>query len=581
LMPVKRRSSRPVLSAAKLRIAQYNLRSMLKLAALIENPGEPPIETRYRDPHVLREMGYNGLAIYETTALAGVESAEVVSDSELRRWLGTRIEHVERAIETASAAGLEVHLFYDVLVLPEDVVRQHGQSVTCRGNRAGALCPASEAAFDLSVRALRAMLQRWPAVAGVVLRFGETDAPRLPHLTGNDIYTPHCPRCSQLGRADRIVNTIERFHQLVVGEFDKRLIARAWNVRPGGLHDSVELAQRVVERLPGEERDQRLVLSFKFTHTDFWRYQKWNPASLACGRRPILYELQCQREFEGKGAMPNWQTGLWRDGPPEVGDEVGGLAQVRERVNLAGLWAWVRGGGWGGPFISNESWIDANVFAAPRLADDPQMGARELADAWIAQRLGVEGEALAACVRAILEHSPEVARQAFYIGPLAERKSDPWHPSGDWIQDDLIDAQAAWRIIQRLPEGTLDAAVQEKEAAAARVSADRATLQQLVSDRAHAALEPLVNTLIYAESLCETLRDLIAGLVAYRRFLKQRTPAAAEVARQKMLAAQSHWNHHTQRHGSLPGAATAFREAHFWELTQQVLVEVSEVQARE
>ena len=556
---------------------------MLKLATLIENPGEPSIETRYRDPHVLHALGYNALAIYETTALAGVENPEVIADSELRRWLNARIDQIGCTIREATAAGLEVYLFYDVLVLPADVVQRQGRAVTCRGSRTTALCPASEAASDPSVQALRGTLQRWPEVAGVVLRFGETDAMRLPHLVGNDIYSPRCPRCSQLGRADRVVQTVSRFHQLVVSEFGKRLIARAWNVRPGGLHDSFELAQRVVERLPGDDRDDRLMLSFKFTHTDFWRYQKWNPPSLACGQRPILYELQCQREFEGKGGIPNWQADLWRDGCPETreGSEPAGLVQVRDRVNLAGLWAWVRGGGWGGPFIKNETWIDANVYAVPQLADNPEIEAHELAGQWIEQRLGTKENSLTDRMRAILEHSPEIARQAFYIGPFAERKTDPWHPSGDWIQDDVVDAQAAWRMIQRLPDSVLDTAVQEKEAAAARASENRAALQHLVSDRSHAALEPLVNTLIYTESLCETLRDLIAGLVAYRRFQKHRTSATAEIARQKVLAAQSHWNHHTQRHGSLPGTATAFREVHFWELTQQILVDVSEVGTRE
>src|SRR5690606_33238860 len=122
------------------------------------------------------------------------------------------------------------------------------------------------------------------------------------------------------------------------------------------MHDSVELCQRIAARLPGEEADDRLVLSFKFTQTDFWRYQRWNPSSLTFGGRPILYELQCQREFEGKGGVPNWQAPLWRDGAPEVAEDVAGLANVADRVNLAGLWAWVRGGGWGGPFVASESW---------------------------------------------------------------------------------------------------------------------------------------------------------------------------------------------------------------------------------
>ena len=51
------------------------------------------------------------------------------------------------------------------------------------------------------------------------------------------------------------------------------------------------------------------------------------------------------------------------------------------------------------------------------------------------------------------------------IGPFARTKADPWHPNGDWIQDDLIDANAAWRMVQRVREEDLDTVVQEKQEA--------------------------------------------------------------------------------------------------------------------
>ncbi len=548
---------------------------MLKLATLLENPGEPPSDSQYRDPAVLKELGYTGLVVYETTALSGVESPDLLGDGEMRRWVSNHFDHVGQTIEAADRAGLSVYVFYDVPVLPRDVVDRNVAGLTCK-HRPSTLCPASEAMLELSARALDAQLRRWPDVAGIALRFGDTDAGRLPYLVGNDLYSPHCPRCSQFGRADRIVALLERFYDLVVRQHGKRLIVRAWNVRPGGLHDSVDLAQRVIDRMPGDEADDRLMLSFKFTHTDFWRYQQWNPCSLLCTERPVIYELQCQREFEGKGGIPNWQAPLWRDGYPETSHEsrVNGLAEASKAVNLAGLWAWVRGGGWGGPFVSNEAWIDANVYAVPRLADDPESESGELGREWIRRRLGVEDEDAASQLLDILAHSPEMIRHAFYIGPAARAKGDPWHPSADWVQDDVLDANAAWRMIQRLPDDQLDAVVAEKQAAAAQIAADRAHLQQLVGDRNHPKLERLLNTLLYTESFFEALRDLLAGLVAYRRYQKSKNAGAADIVRQKLFAAQAHWNHHTQRFSALPGAATAFRERGFWDLTQRILAEV-------
>ncbi|MFI4859223.1 MAG: hypothetical protein ACIAXF_00940 [Phycisphaerales bacterium JB063] len=567
---------------------------MLKLASLIQNPGEPSTTSRYNDPSALQAMGYNGLVLYATTALSGVSQLNDITDRELRGWVQKATDQAQRDIANAREAGLDTYLFYDVLALTTDTVERNPEAYCCTTGGHRVLCPASDPALAQSMEALDAMLRTFPEAAGIVLRFGDTDARRLPHLVGNDIYSPHCASCSQLGRADRVVRVIERAYDTVVARRNKRLIARAWNVRPGGFHDSADLAQRIAARLPGDASDDRLVLSFKFSHSDFWRYQRWNPSSLVCDGRPIIYELQCQREYEGKGAVPNWQVPLWRDGLVEVDEvehmpavdevdqavesklpRVAGLAGAKELVNFAGVMAWVRGGGWGGPFISDETWIDANAYAAPRLAEDPSAPLETLALDWVRDRLGLD-EHLAPHVAQVLLHSADAARRAFYMGPYAMTKGSPWHPAADWLSDDLLDADACWRMIQRIKPELLGDAVEEKHRAAAQIAKDRNDLQRLAAelDTPNKTLDRLINTLTYTLSLYETLRDLVAGLAAYRRYQHDPQRDHADTARQKLTDAQSHFNHHTQRHAQLPGTATPYREKGFWELTQRVLDEV-------
>ncbi|MEO0514666.1 MAG: hypothetical protein AAF086_05155 [Planctomycetota bacterium] len=548
---------------------------MLKLATTIKNLGEPDVESRYHDPAELKALGYDARVLFETTGLSGVPNPETIVDVELRRFVQQTIEGVTRTIQASEAAGLDVYLFYDVMALARDQVGRNVAGLTCK-NRPDTLCPASEAAIKLAFDGLDAMIRRWPTIAGIVLRFGDTDAQRLPHLIGNDIYSPHCPRCSQFGRADRVVQVLKNAYDTVVEKHNKRLIARAWNVRPNGMHDSAELVGRIADRLPGSADDDRFVLSFKFTQTDFWRYQPWNDASLACGGRPIIYELQCQREFEGKGGVPNWQVPLWRDGYPETAERslVHGLADAAREANVVGLFAWVRGGGWGGPFVKDEAWIDANAFAVSRLADDMELDAAQLARDWVAERLDIDAPEVADVLVRILEASPEMVRQAFYIGPFAQGKSTAWHPAADWIQDDILDAASAWRMVQRLKEDQLDAAIAEKEAAVQSIANARHDLQAALADHPARKLEKLVNGLLYTESLFEALRDLLAGLVAYRRYQASQSPSDADTTRRKLFDAQSHWNHHTQRHGSAPGTATPFRETRFWELTQDILAQL-------
>ena len=307
---------------------------MLKLATMINNPGEPIPDTRYRDPHELARLGYNGLIIFETAGLSGIGNTEDVGSGEMRRWVEHHFDQVSDTITHANEAGLQSFICYDTLVLAREVAERARQSMSCK-NQPRIVCPGSDAAVALSLKGLEHMLRRLPEVAGVVLRFGDNDADRMPFLIGNDIYAPHCPRCSSMSRADRVIMIVKKFYDLVCGKFGKTLIARAWNVRPRGMHDSVELCKTIASALP---TSGNLIFSFKFTETDFWRYQRWNPASLELGDRPVIYELQCQREFEGKGGVPNWQVPLWRDGSPETAEEAGvaGLAAVSKKINLAG-----------------------------------------------------------------------------------------------------------------------------------------------------------------------------------------------------------------------------------------------------
>ncbi len=554
---------------------------------MMTNPGEPAAVSRYDDPAVLAELGYNGLVVYETTALSGILGPDEVADPDLSHFVRSTLDRVSQTVDRVAtqSPAMEVYLAYDLLVLGAEAVGRQAEAFCCQG-RPEVLCPGKEAVYEKSLAALDAMLDRWPQVAGVVLRFGDTDAARLPHLTGNDIYTPHCPHCANITPDDRVLRVMTAVHERVVQARGKRLIARAWNVRPGGLHDDAALAAAVADRLPGDPEDDRFVLSFKVAATDFWRYQPWNASSLAMGRRPVLYELQCQREFEGKGALPNYQAGLWRNGQPEAvrlqaghdaTGQVSGLADAASRVNFAGVLSWVRGGGWGGPFVRDETWIDANVHAAAKLADDPQADPAALARAWVADTLPhALGPATDGLVQ-ILQTSSEMIRKAFYIEAFARHRKKPWYPAADWIQDDLLDVAAAVRMIQSLPDDELDAVVNEKQEAVQRLAAMEQALLAVPATSTEGRspkLQKLMNTLYYSMSLVETLRDLLAGIIACRRYRLAPTPELANQTRARLLSAQTHWNHHTQRFGQTSGAASPFREQHFWELTQEMLVEI-------
>ena len=356
------------------------------------------------------------------------------------------------------------------------------------------------------------------------------------------------------------------FYDLVVGKLGRKLIVRAWNVKPGGLHDTPELAERVVNRLPV---DERLIWSFKFTQTDFWRYQRWNASSLVCGDRPVIYELQCQREFEGKGAVPNYQVGVWRDGMGEIEGAMG-LAEVSGKVNLAGLWAWVRGGGWGGPFVSEETWIDANVWAVPKLAMNLKVDAESLGRQWVEERLDVRDGGAKKALMQTLSNSATNALEMFYIESYARSCKDGWYPTGSLVQDDLIDAEAAWRIVQRLSDAALDQMLDEKQRVVDRIAQDRRAVQKSARRLEKPSGEALAHEMEYYEALAESMRYLLGAAVGYRRNQRKRSESGARAVMEAVNHCQSYWNHH-QRYANYRGTATAFRSDNLWDFTQQLV----------
>ncbi len=553
------------------------------LATNVRNPAEPVPAGGEVRPGEAAALGYGGVVLFETIALLGLTDPTAAPDEDTRQWAEKLGEEVDAKVAEAVEAGLVVYLCTDAPALPRWQVRDRPDRFTCR-RRDEVLCPGREAMVTACVAQGEALLDRWPEAAGLVLRLGDSDVGKVPHLVGSDVYAPRCGRCEPIGAAQRVLDLTRGFHAAVVGKRNKKLILRAWNLADGYMHEDPAVAAEVAAGLPGSPGDGTLILSFKHTAGDFRRDRSWNASSLAVGRWPVLYELQCQREYEGKGGIPDWLVPLWSDGdpkappvPPGQADgfaPAGGLVEAAKRVNLAGVMSWVRGGGWGGPFASEATWVDANAWAVPRLVEAVFRGEEDAAAglgvAWAKERLGL-GEDAAAAVAEVLDASTEMVRQAFYFrtghAPApAEAASRP--ATSRWVSDDLVDVDKLAQLVDRLPDELLDASVAAKAEAAATATRLRLRLGEAASEASGAdarKLKPLVSTLVYTESLFRCFHHLTAGLVARRRHREKPMPASADVAQKLLQAAVSDWLHHTQRHANASGTATAFREVGLFE----------------
>jgi hypothetical protein len=148
------------------------------------------------------------------------------------------------------------------------------------------------------------------------------------------------------------------------------------------------------------EPHPNLSISIKHCEDDFHRS---NPFSriIGQGRHPQVIEVQCAREYEGKGAYPNYVAADVIDGFEEHSgtelevDCIRALAEKRPDL-FGGIWTWSRGGGWGGPYAASELWYDLNAWVMANWAQDTRQSEAEVFNRYARERLGLDESSSAA-----------------------------------------------------------------------------------------------------------------------------------------------------------------------------------------
>ena len=51
---------------------------------------------------------------------------------------------------------------------------------------------------------------------------------------------------------------------------------------------------------------------------------------------------------------------------------------MKDNPLFKGVWTWSRGGGWGGPYIKNEFWIELNAYVISHWASNPLKTEKEI-----------------------------------------------------------------------------------------------------------------------------------------------------------------------------------------------------------
>lgn len=346
------------------------------------NPGEGKMTSLYSNPDFLKSRDYKSMVPhwYVNCAITydNYENEIVPSGTPERDWIEDQANYIDKQLERSDAAGIAVYAFTDVFVAPKAIWDKYGEELGQQETEFHGYGGADEnirkpsiqnkRVQDLMRAQIAGIFDRFPSMDGLVIRFGETYLHDTPfHIGGKPV------REGDLGITDHVL-LLNILREEICVKRNKKLFYRTWDF--GWFHTESEVYLSITDQI---EPHPNLVFSIKHTKGDFQRKFPFNP-TLGIGKHKQVVEVQAQREYEGKGAHPNYIGEAVINGFEELENESGpqGLKDLSTSSNLSGVFTWSRGGGWRGPYISNELWCDLNAYVISQWATDPQKDESEI-----------------------------------------------------------------------------------------------------------------------------------------------------------------------------------------------------------
>lgn len=437
------------------------------------NPGESETRSHYLDPSFLRESGFGGKVFFLFDAAQfGIDWQDFdkrvfAAGSDGAAWVADKADSITARYNAAKRQGLAVYCMLDMLVLPGKLVELHRDEIC---DAEGKIDISREGTQRCVRHLIRSMFKRFPQLDGLVIRTGETYLHGAPYHIGN-----HPVRHGM----DDHVTLINLLRDEVCQRLGKQLFYRTWDM--GQFHSLPKHYLSVTDKV---EPHPNLYFSVKHTMTDFWRSGikeerpdfdsidtywleesgkfgvPFNP-TLGIGKHQQIVEVQCQREYEGKGAHPNYIAHGVINGFSELASTPRPhcLDDMRAGNHLKGIWTWSRGGGWGGPYISNEFWIDLNARVLALWAADPSLSEEECFNRFAMER-GLPAEELPMFRRMCLLSEDGVLKGQYsrYGGSFV-----------NWTRDDSMtgDAFQGGYLDKIIADGNTGKYLQEKQEALA------------------------------------------------------------------------------------------------------------------
>lgn len=402
---------------AKVR-AQNNKDNPLILDMVHHNPGETPYVSKYNDPAVIKDMGYNGKVyfLFESPALAinweSVDKDILPKGTEDRKWVDAKAAQIKQMHAASKAQDMAIYAMSDLVLFPKRLIEKYNIEDTF-GNPNNPL-------IEKLIRAqINEMFDQFPDLDGLVVRIGETYLHDAPYHLGaiDDKTNPE----------KTIIPLINILREEICEKRDKQLIFRTWGAFDRDLDDYMAVSNAI-------EPHKNLIISIKHCEGDFHRSNEFSKV-IGQGRHRQIIEVQSAREYEGKGAYPNYIANGVIDGFEEHArmpeKDINSLQEfVDTKPELyAGVWTWSRGGGWDGPYIKDELWCDLNAWVMAQWGQNTDKSEAFIFNRYATERLHLKGDDVAKFRKLCLLSAEAVVRGR----NSTYRDMNPW-----WTRDQGI-----------------------------------------------------------------------------------------------------------------------------------------------
>lgn len=389
------------------------------------NPGEAPYNTKYNNPAVIKEMGYNGKVyfLFESPALAinweSVDADVLPKGSEDRKWVDEKAAQIKKMHIACKEQGMAIYAMSDLVLFPKRLIKKFNIEKTFGD-------PNNPVTEKLIRAQINEMFDQFPDLDGLVVRIGETYLHDAPYHLGaiKDKKSPE----------NTIIPLINILKEEICENRNKQLIFRTWGAFDVNLEAYMKVSNAV-------EPHENLIISVKHCEGDFHRANAFSKV-IGQGRHRQIIEVQAAREYEGKGAYPNYIANGVIDGfeeysrmPEERINSIKEFVETKPEL-YAGVWTWSRGGGWDGPYIKDELWCDLNSWVMAQWGQNTDKSEEFIFKRYATERLGLKGNDVAKFRKLCLLSSEAVVRGR----NSTYRDMNPW-----WTRDQGI----AWPMVMK------------------------------------------------------------------------------------------------------------------------------------